>query len=77
MILHNIVPSPTHSLSVLIEALKAHKIKVPVDLKETVALSCYAVTTRYPGNYEPIDESEYKNALEMADTVVTWVEKQF
>ncbi len=23
------------------------------------------------------DESEYKNALELADTVVTWVEKQF
>lgn len=77
MILNHIVPLPTHSISILIEALEEHKIPVPDEVKEAVSLSYYAVTTRYPGHYEPINQREYKTALKMADTIVTWVEKQF
>lgn len=77
MILHGIVPSPTHSLSVLIESLEEHSLVIPDTVKEAVALSYYAVTTRYPGHYEPIDEQEFQNALKMAERVVSWVEEQF
>jgi len=77
MILHNIVPSPTHSLSILIETLEEHRITIPDIVKEAVPLSYYAVTTRYPGHYEPVNQREYKTALKMADAIVTWVEEQF
>ena len=77
MILHNLVPSPTHSLSVLIETLEAHRIVVPDTVKEAVPLSYYAVTTRYPGHYEPVNQREYRTALKKAEVVVAWVEKQF
>ncbi|MEN6443036.1 MAG: HEPN domain-containing protein [Methanoregula sp.] len=77
MILQGIIPSPTHSLSVLIETLEVHDISVPESLKAAVALSYYAVTTRYPGHYEPIEDREYQSALKMAEQIVEWVEEQF
>jgi len=77
MILNNIVPSPTHSLSVLIETLEEYAIVIPENVKAAVPLSYYAVTTRYPGHYEPINNHEYKAALKMAETIIDWVEEQF
>lgn len=77
MVLHNLVPSPTHSLSVLVEALEKHKVVIPDEVKAAVALSYYAVTTRYPGHYEPVTEQEYIEALGMSRRVVAWVESQF
>jgi hypothetical protein len=46
-------------------------------VKAAVALSYYAVTTRYPGHYEPVEEAEYLQALSMAKQVVAWVESCF
>jgi HEPN domain-containing protein len=77
MVLNNLIPSPTHSLSVLIETLESHGIVIPDDVKAAVALSYYAVTTRYPGHYEPIEEDEYLQALSMARQIVAWVESRF
>lgn len=77
MVLHNLVPSPTHSLSLLVETLEKHKIQIPAEVKAAVALSYYAVTTRYPGHYEPVEEEEYLKALSMAKQVVAWVESCF
>jgi HEPN domain-containing protein len=77
LILRDIVPPPTHSLSVLFESLETHGITIPGEMKGTVALSYYAVTTRYPGQYEAIVESDYKYALGLAELVVAWVEEQF
>ena len=77
MVLNDIVPSPTHSLSLLVETLEKHTIDIPDDVKEAVALSYYAVTTRYPGRYEPVDEQEYQDALMMARQIVEWVESRF
>ena len=37
-------------------------------------MSDYAVEARYPGPMEPITEDEYKEAIEMAEDVVSWVE---
>jgi HEPN domain-containing protein len=33
------------------------------------------VETRYPGDYEPVDESDYATAVEIAGKVLAWVEK--
>ena len=77
MVLHNLVPSPTHSLSLLVETLEKHTIQIPDEVKAAVALSYYAVTTRYPGHYEPVEKEEYLKALSMAKQVVAWVESCF
>jgi hypothetical protein len=46
------------------------------EINETVIFNDYAVQTRYPGNYTPIDEEEYKNAIKMAENCVNWIEKK-
>ncbi|MFC1669812.1 HEPN domain-containing protein [Spirochaetota bacterium] len=38
-------------------------------------LTDYSLTTRYPGDYEEIDENEYKDAIDLADMVIDWVKK--
>jgi len=36
----------------------------------------YAVQTRYPGDYTPIDEEEYKNTIIIAEKCVQWIEEK-
>ncbi len=55
------------------DILVQEAIFVPDGIKRSVILTDYAVTTRYPGDYEPITEEEYLEALEMADEVYRWV----
>ena len=45
--------------------------------KNSVSLTHYAVSTRYPGWYEPVKEREYQKARKGAETVFAWVEQQF
>jgi HEPN domain-containing protein len=42
---------------------------------ESAILNDYAVQTRYPGDYTPIGEDEYNNAIKVAEKCVQWVEK--
>ena len=39
-------------------------------------LTGYAVETRYPGDYEPVDEEDLKKAIEIAKEVLEWVKKE-
>ncbi len=34
----------------------------------------YAVSMRYPGDYEEITEDEYKEAIQLASAVLNWAE---
>jgi len=77
LILKGIVPPQTHSLANLIEALEKHDNSIPDTVKAAVSLTHYAVSTRYPGSYEPVDEREFRKALKGAETVFSWVEQQF
>jgi hypothetical protein len=36
-------------------------------------LNDYAVVTRYPGEYEPVTDIEYLEAVEIAAKVIEWV----
>jgi HEPN domain-containing protein len=65
----------THSIGHLIELIEEHSITVPDEIKDSSSLTAYAVSTRYPGNFEPIDEQEYQETLETAEKVFTWVRK--
>lgn len=49
------------------------RIRVPVRLEEAAILTDYAVTTRYPEDWDPIDETEYERALLLAQHVYEWV----
>ena len=65
----------THSISHLIELIEEHSIMVPDDIKDSISLTAYAVSTRYPGDFEPVDEQEYRETLETAEKVFNWVRK--
>jgi len=66
----------THSIGHLIELIEEHNIMVPDEIKDSISLTAYAVSTRYPGDFEPVDEQEYQEALETAIKVFNWVRSQ-
>ena len=64
-----------HDLNELIDTLDEHGQKIPEQVKRSVILTGYAVATRYPGNYEPVSRSEWKDAVVLAEAVVSWATK--
>ena len=37
-------------------------------------LTAYAVDALYPGDYEPVNKEEYKEALKIAEVVFKWLD---
>jgi len=63
----------THSIGYLLKLIEeSGKVQVPESLKEAAILTDYAVTTRYPGDWEPVDEAEYKRVVCLAQEVYRW-----
>jgi HEPN domain-containing protein len=75
LVFFNIEPKITHNLVLLIKELSKY-ITIPEEINETAILNDYAVQTRYPGDYTPIGEEEYKNAIKIAENCVNWIEKK-
>jgi HEPN domain-containing protein len=48
-------------------------VEVPENLQNAKILTGYAVETRYPGDYEPVDEEDLRKAIEIAKEVLKWV----
>lgn len=48
---------------------------MPEEIKKTAELMVYAVDARYPGDYDPVTESEYVQALAMAERVIKWAQE--
>lgn len=68
------LPIPrSHNLKTLLERLPP-SVDVPDDVEDAVILSDYAVATRYPSEFEPVTEDEYRDAIENAQRVVAWAE---
>jgi len=63
-----------HDIAELLTVLEQNGISLPESIRASAELSDYAVEARYPGPMEPITEDEYKEAIEMAEEVVSWVE---
>lgn len=63
-----------HDISYLIELLENGNVTVPEELQKAKILTDYAVESRYPGDYPPVEENMFKDALEIAEGVVSWVE---
>jgi HEPN domain-containing protein len=67
----------THSITTLLKLLEQAGINIPDDLYESVILTEYAVTMRYPGEYKPVTEEEYNEALLIAQKVLDFVAVKF
>lgn len=65
----------THDLEELGKGLEDSNINISPVIKEAVVLTKYAAETRYPGIYEPITETEYQEAVDLAEAVVIWAEQ--
>lgn len=61
----------THNIDVLLELIPPD-ISIPPAVEESVALTRYAVETRYPGTYDDVIEEDYAQALKLAEVVVEW-----
>ena len=75
-IMHGVKFSKVHDLSYLMELLEEADIEIPKGLQKAKILTDYAVETRYPGDYIPVDEEMYEEALKLAEKLVGWVEKK-
>jgi HEPN domain-containing protein len=64
----------THDLEELAQGLAEQGLEVPSAVRSAVALTRYAVETRCPGTCEPVTESDYCRAIELAQGVVAWAE---
>jgi HEPN domain-containing protein len=63
-----------HDLEELITGLRQHRLAVPAEIEDVVVLTSYALEARYPSLGEPVAEEEYRQALNLAERVVHWVE---
>ncbi len=61
----------THNIKLLLDSLKS-AIAIPEEISRSSILTDYAVTSRYPGKYEEIAESEYLEAIAIAEKVFAW-----
>jgi HEPN domain-containing protein len=50
-------------------------LRVPEAVEDAVVLMSYAFEVRYPGLAEPVSEEEYRQAIELAQTVIRWAEE--
>ncbi len=75
-IICEIVFPKTHDIAYLIELLEKGGVEVPENLQNAKLLTGYAVETRYPGDYEPVDEEDLRKAIEIAKEVLKWVKKE-
>lgn len=62
----------THDIANLFNLLRQNNIEIPELIKEAEDLTDYATKTRYPGDYMPIDNKEYKRAIKLAEIVMKW-----
>lgn len=65
----------THNIGTLLDLLP-ESLSLPQELEETTILTDYAVITRYPGDIEAVEIEEYQQAIFLAQTIVSWAEKE-
>ncbi|MFH1760082.1 MAG: HEPN domain-containing protein [bacterium] len=64
----------SHDLADLMSMLETNRHSVPEEIKRAAELTEYAVETRYPGWIEPVVQTEYEEAIEIAEKVLNWAE---
>lgn len=73
VMLHKDVRFPyVHDLALLLGELERGGFAVPEPVKASVSITPYAFQTRYPGDYEPVTETDYRQAIGKAKAVLDW-----
>ena len=65
----------THDLFVLLKKLEQY-VEVPDNMIDAAVLTEYATDTRYPGDYEELDEQSYQDAIKAAAYSLEWISNQ-
>jgi HEPN domain-containing protein len=65
---------PVHAIGLLLNLCRKAGFQGTEVLAEAVALTRYAVTTRYPGEEEPVTRQDAREATTLALQVLSWVE---
>jgi HEPN domain-containing protein len=63
-----------HDLEQLLSGLQSQGLTVPADVLEAEKLTDFAVEARYPGLAPPVSDSEYEDAVQIAEAVVVWAQ---
>jgi len=71
LVFHGIPFPRSHNISTLLELLPPDFL-IPEVVQNSTLLIDYAVITRYPGVYEPVEEEEYNEAIYLAEAVFSW-----
>ncbi len=74
LLYHEIPFRFVHDIAELLTVLEQNGISLPEQIRAAAELSDYAVEARYPRPIEPVTEDEYKEAVTIAEMVVSWVE---
>lgn len=73
LLFHKIPFRFVHDIAELLTVLEQNGLSLPEQIRAAAELSDYAVEARYPGPMEPVTEDEYKEAVKIAEMVVSWV----
>lgn len=65
-----------HDLAEFLTLLEQNEVLIPEEIRSAAILTDYSVEARYPGPFEPVTEEEFKEALQIAESVVAWAESQ-
>lgn len=63
----------THNIRRLLDLLPSTQ-EIPEEIQTAAALTDYAVVACYPGDLEPVEDAEYQEAIQIAETVLIWAE---
>ena len=74
LVAHDIPVERTHNIGMLLSLLPQDVTKPP-EVQEAASLTEYSVSSRYPGDLEPISEEEYQEAVRLAEFIVRWAEE--
>ncbi|MGE5310528.1 MAG: HEPN domain-containing protein [Nitrospirota bacterium] len=66
----------THSIGLLRKLVQEAGVEGIQGFANVAAFTRYAVSTRYPGEDEPVTREEAKEASRLAVRLVSWVEAQ-
>ena len=61
----------THNLQGLLDRMPP-ELNVPRGVLDAVVLTPYAVTARYPGEFEPVSETDRQDAVRLAEVALQW-----
>jgi HEPN domain-containing protein len=63
-----------HDLGLLLDDLKLRGLSIPPEVEKADQLNPYAAQTRYPAFLAPVNEVNYREAILIAENVLTWAE---